>query len=206
MSKPVTEAPGVPVEREQELRANVYRLLAALLAAPPTEELFALLRDIDAQADQQQGPLVAAWRMLAVSARKARVDDVDDEFHALFIGAGRGELLPYGSWYLTGFLMEKPLAELRQDLLELGYARQEEVREPEDHAAALCEVMSMLVSDPDIGAAREKRFFENHIGPWMGRFFEDLEGAESAGFYSAVGLLGKEFLGVEQQYLAMTPH
>jgi TorA maturation chaperone TorD len=115
-------------------------------------------------------------------------------------------MMPYGSWYLTGFLMERPLAELRQDLKELGYARQTDVKEPEDHAAALCETMSLLILDKDLGFGRLKKFFDDHIEPWMMRFFQDLQAAETAEFYGAVGLLGEKFLQVDKQYLGMTPH
>ena len=58
------------------------------------------------------------------------------EYNDLFIGMGRGELLPYASYYLTGFLNEKPLAKLRNDMTELGIKRQEGTKEPEDHAGA----------------------------------------------------------------------
>jgi TorA maturation chaperone TorD len=52
----------------------------------------------------------------------------------------RGELLPYGSYYLTGFLNERPLARLREDLQALCIERVEKQCEPEDHAAILCEI------------------------------------------------------------------
>lgn len=189
---------------DNELRASTYRLLATLLAAPPKQELLTVLKEMDVGAED--APLAPAWRMLTLAAQRATLDGLDDEYHALFIGVTRGELLPYGSWYVTGFLMERPLAELRQDLKELGYARQADVREPEDHAAALCETMSLLVLDEEVGAGRCKRFFDDHIDPWMGRFFKDLQEAESAEFYSAVGLLGEKFLEVDKQFLGMLPH
>ena len=63
----------------------------------------------------------------------------------LFIGLGRGELLPYGSSYLTGFLHERPLARLRADLGPLGIER------AEGNASLkimprLCEIMAGIVS------------------------------------------------------------
>ncbi|MGA8258828.1 MAG: molecular chaperone TorD family protein, partial [Arenicellales bacterium] len=138
---------------------------------------------------------------------RTTVASIDDEYHALFIGIGRGEVMPYGSWYLTGFLMERPLVEIRQDLKVLGFERQENVKEPEDHAGALLEIMSLLVlDDRGVGGHEQKRFFERHLEPWIGRFFGDLQDADSANFYSAVGVLGSQFVEVEKQYLAMLPH
>jgi TorA maturation chaperone TorD len=122
----------------------------------------------------------------------------------LFIGLGRGELVPYGSWYVTGFLMERPLAELRVDLKRLGMERQEDVHEPEDHVAALCETMSLLVLSGDEAPFDEQReFFSKHLAPWIGRFFGDLAAAPSAHFYRSVGLLGERFMEVERTYFSM---
>ncbi len=206
----MSDEPAAVVSAERDahvdnaLRASTYRLLATLLAVPPNQELLDTLKDVDV--GDNDAPLAPAWRMLALAAQRTSVEAADDEYHALFVGITRGEVMPYGSWYLTGFLMERPLAELRQDLKELGYARQTDVKEPEDHVAALCETMSLLILDKDIGFGRHKKFFDDHIEPWMVRFFQDLQAAEAAELYGAVGLLGEKFLQVDKQYLGMTPH
>jgi hypothetical protein len=115
--------------------------------------------------------------------------------NTLFIGLGRGELLPYGSYYLTGFLYDWPLARLRADLLKLGVERAAGQAEPEDHAAILCEVMAGVV-DRQFPASRgaDRALFEKHLSPWIGRFFADLERAEAADFYRPVGMLGCAFM------------
>ncbi|MDH3638584.1 MAG: molecular chaperone TorD family protein [Gammaproteobacteria bacterium] len=190
----------------ESTRANTYRLLGSLLASPPDAEMLDRLSQIDVDGEPQDASLSPAWRALVLAAQHTTASGASDEHHDLFIGMARGELVPYGSWYLTGFIMEKPLAQLRQDLKELGFARQEDVREPEDHAAALCETMSLVIADADINVARQRQFFEDHIAPWMFRFFEDLQNATSAKFYSAVGGLGEKFLEIDRQYLAMLPH
>ncbi|HSH43998.1 MAG TPA: molecular chaperone TorD family protein [Arenicellales bacterium] len=194
------------VSPEDELRAHAYGLLGSLLARVPDQELLERLMSIEVDEDGFDQTMVAAWKTLAMAAGRTTREAVDDEYHALFIGIGRGELVPYGSWYQTGFLMERPLAQLRQDLKSLGFERREGVKEPEDHAGALMETMCMMILDTDIGIHEEKRFFERHLEPWIGRFFEDLQNARSANFYSAVGVLGKQFVDVEKQYLAMLPH
>lgn len=196
---------------EDQARANVYALLAMLLVKSPNTELLTMLRQLPATGETE-AEMTVAWSMLKLAADKvvtasevaAAVAALDDEYHELFIGLGRGELVPYGSWYITGFLLEKPLAELRLDLTRLGFERQSEVREPEDHAGALCETMSMIItSGRQIPFEVQREFFHKHIHPWMGRFFNDLTQAKAARFYRAVGLVGEKFLEIERAYFAM---
>jgi len=194
------------VSQEDAYRANAYGLLGNLLARVPDQALLDRLKAVDVAEDEQSNGMAAAWRTLAMAAQRTTREAVDDEYHDLFIGIGRGELVPYASWYLTGLLMERPLAQLRQDLKILGFERRDEVKEPEDHAGALMETMCMMILDTCIKPQEEKQFFDRHLEPWIGKFFEDLQNAKSASFYSAVGVLGAQFVEVEKQYLAMLPH
>ena len=195
-----TAVRAAPAEPENQLRADTYRLLGRLLAAAPDEDMLTLLAEAPVTED---GDLLAvAWRLLATSAGRTTARPVSDEYEALFIGIGRGELMPYASWYLTGFLMEQPLAKLRADLRQLGFERQDGVCEPEDHAAALCETMALLASD-DTALETQAEFFEAHIGPWMARLFRDMQEATAARFYRAVGQLGEQFIETDQRYLEM---
>lgn len=197
----------VEITEEDQIRANTYRLLGTLMARPPTQEIVDLLRQVDVDEKGQDSAMAAAWKILNLAAMRTTVEALDDEYHALFIGVGRGEVVPYSSWYLTGFMMERPLAQLRQDLKRFGLERAEETKEPEDHAGALCETMSLLIESPKgISPHVQKGFFDDHVAPWMGRFFEDLQNAETANFYSAVGALGEQFIEVDKQYLGMLPH
>lgn len=185
-----------------QIRASSYALLAALLVKPPTEELLTQLQAIETDADDEK-EIINAWSMLRLAAQRHSAELIADEYHILFIGLGRGELVPFASWYLTGFLMEKPLAHLRQRLLELGFEQQENVHEPEDHAAALCEVMSQLILDEDIDFETEREFYEKFIGNWMPKFLHDLQKTETSGFYRSVGQLGEAFLDIENRYFSM---
>ena len=198
--KSSTEHPAA-LDPEVQARADLYGLLAALLRAVPTPELVANLAalPVDDRADDFSRALLA----LRLAVREISLPEIDDEYHALFIGLGRGELVPYGSWYLTGFLMEAPLAELRRDLQALGFDRQEGVREPEDHVAALCEVMAMLVGEGDTDLDTQAAFFDRHLGSWADRFFRDMETAQAAVFYRAVGRLGQAFVELERQYFTL---
>jgi TorA maturation chaperone TorD len=189
--------------REERLRANTYGLLGALLAAPPAESLIQLLTRISPAEVGGGDDLAAAWEVLRLAGERADVAALDDEYHELFVGIGRGELMPYGSWYMTGFLMDQPLAVLRRDLAELGFERQDDTREPEDHVAALLETMGLMIGEGDISFDVQRRFFQSHMGPWMRTFFLDLQKAQAARFYRAVGQFGEQFIEFETKYLTM---
>ena len=197
------------ISEENQLRGGMYALLGRLLRGVPDQSLFEQLDAIEtatkdnSNAKIHKGELGQALNLLKLAAKNVDHEALEEEYHALFIGMGRGELVPFGSWYLTGFLMEKPLGILRDDLLRLGFERQEGVHEPEDHAAALCEVMAMLIMSEDSNENESINFFRNHIEPWIDRFYSDLEKAEHACFYRSVGTLGAEFNRFEKQYLAM---
>lgn len=185
-----------------QIRASSYALLATLLANPPSEALLTQLQGIETDKDDSKD-VVNAWSMLKLAAQRHNAESIADEYHVLFIGIGRGELVPFASWYLTGFLMEKPLAHLRQRLSELGFEKLEDVHEPEDHAAALCEVISQLILDDETDFETERVFYEEFIGNWMKRFFNDLQKSESSAFYAAVGQLGEAILDIENRYFSM---
>jgi len=177
-------------------RAHQYLLLASLLSAPPSKKLLGAL----AKLEGDETPLGRAHAMLAETAQSAVATVVEREYFDLFIGIGRGEVLPYASYYLTGFLHERPLARLRGDLIAFGIERAENNPEPEDNAATLCEIMAGF-ADGRFEASHEQqqKFFEKHIAPWMGRMFADLEKADAAKFYRSVGALGRLFLEIETE-------
>ena len=171
-----------------------------LLARAPDAALLERLATLRGDAS----PLGLAHAALAEAASRTNAERVEREYFDLFIGLGRGELLPYGSYYLTGFLHERPLARLREDLERLGIERAEGQAEPEDHAAILCEIMAGLASRRFPAAAgADRELFEQHLAPWIGRFFADLERAEAADFYRRVGTLGRVFIEIETEALAL---
>jgi TorA maturation chaperone TorD len=181
-------------------RAQEYALLSALLARAPDASLLERLAGLRGDAS----PLGLAHAALADAAGRSKVERVEREYFDLFIGLGRGELLPYGSYYLTGFLHERPLARLRADLSKLGIERAAGQAEPEDHAAILCEIMAGLVSRRfSAPAGGDRELFEQHLAPWIGRFFADLERAEAADFYRRIGTLGRVFIEIETEAFAL---
>lgn len=177
-------------------RAQEYALIAALLLHAPDAALLANLAELRGDAS----PLGVAHAMLADAASQATAESVEREYFGLFIGIGRGELLPYASYYLTGFLNERPLARLRDDLIEIGVARAKSVVEPEDHAGILCEIMAGIASGR-LPAPKgfDQKIFERHLAPWIGRFFTDMERAEGADFYRRVGTVGRIFVDIETE-------
>jgi TorA maturation chaperone TorD len=189
--------PGSGRAHETDIaRAQEYALLASLLSRAPDAGLLRSLAGIPGDAT----PIGSAHAALAAAAAAADPVAVEREYFTLFIGVGRGELLPFASYYRTGFLNERPLAEVRRDLAAHGFARAERVHEPEDHIGILCDVMGALASD---ASKAQGAFFTRHLEPWAGQFFADLATAPSADFYRAVGALGAAFVAVEAKAFAM---
>ena len=190
------------IAEEQHYRSSMYKTLAGLLTAAPDNDVLQQVSVFSA-VEQDVDDMSLAMSTLGLAAQASDAASVDDEFHALFIGLGRGELMPYASWYLTGFLMEKPLSSLRDDLAVLGFARSDKVHEPEDHIAALCEVMAMMI-DEKFSLQQQGDFFSKHMSNWPDHFFTDLSQADAAVFYRSVGRLGQAFCAFEKQYLTMS--
>lgn len=183
---------------EDALRMHLYRLIARYLTAPPTQADLELAASLAASRGTLLGDRIIA---LAEAARATTAQQEADAYQELFIGLGRGLFVPYGSYYLTGFLHEKPLARLRVDMGVLGIARSDEIAEPEDHIASVLEMMAGLIGG-DFGprsSQAQRGFFEAHVGSWAGHFFRDLSLDETSAFYAAIGALGSRFVEVEER-------
>jgi TorA maturation chaperone TorD len=188
------------IDEVEAARSQEYALLSTLLASAPNQALLGRLSDLCGDAS----PLGRAHAAVAEAASRTSAADVEREYFALFVGLGRGELLPYGSYYLTGFLHERPLARLREDLVRLGIERAAGQTEPEDHAAILCEIMAGLVSRRFTASpVADRELFVRHLSPWIGRFFADLERAQAADFYRPIGALGRAFISIETEAFAL---
>lgn len=186
------------INPEDQARSELYDFLGLVLARPAD----AALLDQIAGLRGDDTPLGNALDMLAKIAAVTTPETAEREFNALFIGLGRGELLPYASYYLTGFLNEKPLARLRQDMAERGIERAEGKHEPEDNIASLMEMMGGMIVGrfgKVTSVAGQKSFFNTHIEPWAIHFFTDLEASNTSVFYGAVGSLGRRFMEIEAE-------
>jgi TorA maturation chaperone TorD len=174
------------------LRADIYRLLATLLRQTPDTELLDWLAELDIEQDGSR--LAECWHALSVAAKSADSERLKQAHFRLLVGVIQGEVVPYASWYRNGELMEAALVALRQDLRALGFERSEHTRDPEDHLAALCEVMAMLI---DAASHEQAYFFSQHLAPWAARCFADLGQVDTA-FYAALGQLGSAFMESEE--------
>jgi TorA maturation chaperone TorD len=187
---------------EETARAEVYGVLAALFYAPPSAELMAQLRVAVTEAPAAGGFLEEPWRQLVGAARELSDAQVADEYDALFGGVGKPDVMLFGSYYLSGFLNEKPLAQLRGDLAALGLSREEGVNETEDHFACVCEVMRYLIAGDDVEVAnltQQQKFFSTHLQPWGMSLCDAIEQHPQARFYAALAGFVRAFLSVEAQ-------
>lgn len=188
---------------EETARADLYGLLATLFYAPPSS---ALLETLASSQTSGEGVLGAAWTILVEVARGSASETLREEYEQLFIGVGKPEIMLYGSYYLSGFLMEKPLAALRTDLAQMGLQRADSITESEDHIASLCEVMRYLIASDDVLQANvlsQKKFFGSHMQAWILNLCDAIASHPNAKFYAALAELSKVFFEVEMQAFDM---
>ncbi|PPE68639.1 molecular chaperone TorD family protein [Caldimonas thermodepolymerans] len=198
--QPLSFSPAGP--DEELARAELYGLLARLYLAPPDEALLAQFRVAVTQAPQEGAFLEEPWQELVAAMRATDAQAAADEYDALFQGVGKPEVFLYGSYYLAGFLNEKPLAALRADLARLGLGRDEASGETEDHVAYVFEVMRYLIAGDDVEVCnleQQRRFFRQHVQTWLGSFCETLAAHPSARLYRAVAGFTQKFIEVETQ-------
>jgi len=196
------EANKIAISAEDSMRSNLYAMLGNVLFKSSSADILNDLKALEGDATEMGHAFNSLSKIAALTDEATALD----EYNGLFIGMGRGELLPYGSYYLTGFLNEKPLAKLRNSMRELGIERNEEVKEPEDHIGSLFEMMSGLITgrygEPaDVKTQRE--FYNAHIEPWASHFFKDLEAAKLSRLYQPVGTIGRLFVEIETSAFSM---
>jgi TorA maturation chaperone TorD len=182
------------------IRTDGYIILAALLGQAPSEDLVNVLQNLqwDEAVPEKLGHTLEVLRQ---ASHDYALDSMRDEYNRLFTGLGRSEIMPYASWYRERMIQSSPLVSLRSDLIALGIVKQSDNCEPEDHAAALCEIMVLISQSDKVSYGTQAKFFERHLAPWMISFFRDLESAKDAPFYQVVGLLGRCLLESEDEYL-----
>jgi len=193
-------------DSEELARAELYGLLARLWFAPPDAELLGQFRVAVTEAPEAGGHLEGPWQDLVAAMRATTPERAAEEYDALFGGVGKPELALYGSYYLTGFLNEKPLAALRADLAQLGLARDEQRGETEDHIAFVCEVMRFLIAGDDVAVCnleQQRRFFRSHVQPWAGALCEAVAAHPRAGLTRSLAVLTQAFIEVEAQAFDM---
>ncbi len=189
------------LKEEINIRTDIYSLLATLFREAPQVSLLQWLSELELEKGSASD-IAQAWLNLRKVAQSSTQIQVSEEYQLLFIGVGCGEVVPYASWYLSGAMMDTPLVRLRKDLRELGFIRQGHVKEPEDHIAALLEIMAFLNQEND--EKQQSLFFHHHLQAWYSAFFADIEKADSALFYKAVAQLANSFLEIEKARFTST--
>ena len=190
------------INNEDQLRADMYSFLANLLRAEPSAELVNQLTKLESD----ESPIGKSIKTLSKLASSLDLPTIRDEYVRIFIGVGRGEILPFASYYLTGFLKDKPLAKLRNDMKEIGIQLAENVKEPEDHIASLFDMMSGLILgkfSKKFSIGEQKDFFNKHLAPWFDLLMRDIESSRIAVFYSPIGTIGREFMEIERSSFSM---
>jgi TorA maturation chaperone TorD len=200
----MTQAPHLSSALDEETaRAELYGLIAELFYAPPTPALLAQLRVAATEAPASGGFLEEPWRALVGVAREMDDGSIAQEHQALFGGVGKPEVYVYASHYLSGFLNEKPLAQLRNDLAALGLTRDAAtMSETEDHVSYLMEVMRFLVAGDDVSVSnltQQAQFFAAHVQTWVLDLCDALQANPRARFYAALSQLTRAFVSVETQ-------
>ena len=190
------------IKEEDQLRADMYSFLANLLRAEPDENLVNQLTMLDSD----DSPIGKSIKTLSKLTTSLDLPTIRDEYVRIFVGVGRGEILPFASYYLTGFLKDKPLAKLRQDMQKIGIKLEENVKEPEDHIASIFDMMSGLILgkfEKKYSITEQKDFFNKHLAPWVDLLMRDIESSKIAVFYSPIGTIGKEFMEIERASFSM---
>jgi TorA maturation chaperone TorD len=191
---------SAPVDDIDRARAQVYLLLGSLVRQAPTSQLLAQIATLKGDSSV----IGMLHFTLAAAAAETTAEIESREFFRLFVGVGRGELLPYASYYMTGFLHERPLARVREDLRKLEIERAEGLLEPEDHLGILLDVMSgLILGQFTTGVLSEQDFFDRHIKSWGAKVFADIESCAQTNFYRAVARLGLAFLEIDNEAFAL---
>jgi TorA maturation chaperone TorD len=187
---------------EETARAEIYGLLSTLYYAAPTPELLAQLRVAVTEAPDSGSFLEAPWSAVIAASRELTDAQIAGEWNSMFGGVGKPEVYLFGSFYLSGFLNEKPLARLRETLIQYGLERDGAMYETEDHIAYVCEVMRYLIAGDDVTVSNltnQKSFFGDHLQPWVGSMCDTLVANPRAKFYAALAEFTRSFMSVESQ-------
>ena len=208
-SQPIRFEQPRAIDVEDQVRADFYALLANLFFRAPDERLLhAIMIAPEPTSESALGDAMGkAWAALAAASAAVTADAVQAEFDKLFGGVGRAQLMPYGSYYLAGFLNEKPLAELRSDLARMGFSRDAVASETEDHLAALCDVMRANILG-DVASApatqtAQQQFFKKHLQPWILQCCDATINNENSNYYRRVAAFARSFFEIEIQAFDM---
>lgn len=205
LPKTPTQSGESSLSDEDRARADLYALLARLFYGAPDRPLLDALARHEDLFGAGDLPLGRAWRALARTARDADPEVLRLEYDSIFVGVGKAQVTPYCSHYLTPAGRERIVVALRDEWRELGIIRTGDTHEPEDHLAALCEVMRHLVllGSDDQAIGRQKQFFMRYIYAAYIQLTDEILGTAATQFYKDVARVTRVFFDVESQSFEM---
>jgi TorA maturation chaperone TorD len=192
-----------PLPPEEAARADFYALLARMAYAAPDAPLLASLAQAEPIPSSGDGELSRAWEALSRASSAMDADAAAEEYEALFVGMGKAPVSLYAGHYLGAPAADHPRVRLQADFAAFGLGLREDSTEPEDHFAALFEVMRVLVAGgkgrEPATLAEQKRFFEAFLARGARALFDAVTRAEKANYYRRVAGLGVAFLAIEAE-------
>jgi TorA maturation chaperone TorD len=202
---PISVSPRVAPE--DQARADCYAMLAALVADAPAAELLRALAAAPRLAESDNAPLARAYNRLLDASAAVDSDAARQEHLDLFVGVGKSEVDPHASHWRRRLGGDHSLAQLRADLAELGLARLPASSLYEDHFAALCETMRMLIAGDELRAPgsvdQQRAFFARHLDGWTDAFCAAISASPLANYYKRVSEFVVVFMAVERDSLAI---
>jgi TorA maturation chaperone TorD len=194
-----------PLSSEDRARADFYALLARLYADGPDARLLQTIARADTIAGDS--PFARAWNRLVAASGAMDAEAAAQEYSDLFIGVGKCEVNLHASHWLTGYMMEKPLVELRRELAALGIARRGDVAMLEDHLSAMCETMRLLIAGHEdrepVPVATQRAFFERQIACWVFSCCTAMRESPIANYYACVAEFTEQYMALDRDALAM---
>jgi TorA maturation chaperone TorD len=205
---PVVFAPRI--EPEDQARADFYALLSRLYEGAPDAVLLGAIASSTALPEDGLGAagidLARGWRDLIAASAAMDADAAAAEYQDLFIGVGRSEVSLHASAYGKPG-SGNPLVQVRAALAALGLTRRAGVTTYEDHLAAVCETMRMLIStargSEAYALADQREFFVIHVQPWVFDCCTAIEDSPIANYYRPVAKFTQLFMAVERDSFAM---
>ena len=207
-------APGVltsTIEPEDQARADFYALLCRLYGAAPDAALLAAIAGADELPPAPESgaghDFAEAWHALIAASAAMVPEAAAAEYQELFIGVGQSEVDLHGSAYAKGASGKPLLVDIREALVPLGLARQAGSTMFEDHLAAVCETMRVLITGAGgaevFAVAQQRRFFDNNIAPWVFACCNAIKAKTVANYYRRVAQLTASFMALERDSFAI---
>ena len=144
--------------------------------------------------------------MLIAASAAMDAEAAAAEYQDLFIGVGRSEVSLHASAYVSR-AGGSALADLRAVLAQLGLSKQESSSLYEDHLAAICETMRVLIGGaPGVEPClfeQQREFFAGYVSPWVSSCCDAIKVSPIANYYRRVAEFTQYFMAIERDSFAI---